>query len=138
MPSRSRFEVAVRRPERRSPGTVTVLVFVGLGVATLVNAWIEAPADHDLPGVALASQTLLVVERTLAFFAAWLLVLVVAAQALSGRLPVEISGRGVRYADGDQTQESLGSALSALSNLDVEMKALRYEVASLTTKGSDH
>jgi hypothetical protein len=58
------------------------MVVVGLAGSGLVNVWIEAPPPDALPGVALGSQTLLVAERGVAFFAIWLLVLVVVAQAL--------------------------------------------------------
>lgn len=59
---------------------------------------IELPTG-DLPGIALGSKAILVVERIAMLFAAWLLGLVVIARALEGELPIEISGRGVRYAD---------------------------------------
>ncbi len=110
---------------------VAFLVFAGLAASGLVNVWIEAPREGALPGVALGSQALLVAERGVAFFAIWLLVLVVSAQALQGRLPLEISGRGLRYADGSETQGSIASTEEALRRLDEETKALHRDVASL-------
>jgi hypothetical protein len=114
--------------------TVALLVFAGLAGSGLVNIWIEAPREGALPGIALGSQTLLVAERGVAFFAIWLLVLVVSAQALRGRLPIEISGRGLRYADGSQTQDSIASTEEALRRLDEETKALHRDVANLAAR----
>lgn len=104
-----------------------VLVVVGLIVSGLVNVWIEAPADDALPGIALSSQTLLVVERSIAFFAAWLLVLVVAVRALAGELPVEVSGRGLRYADAPTTEEMVRTMGSAIARMEAELAGYRLE-----------
>ena len=117
---------------------IAVLVFLGLGLSGLVNVWIDGPYDRALPGVALGSPALLVAERTVAFFAIWLLVLVVGAQAFNGRLPVEISGRGVRYADGNETQDSFRSTKESLRTLDAEIKALWRVAESLAAKNADH
>lgn len=103
---------------------VSALVTVGLAGSLLVSVSI-GPVDGDwLPGVALESPALLVVERTLAFFAAWLVVLVVGAQALQGRLPTEISGRGVRYADAQSTQ-------ATAVETEGSVRAMRDEIAAL-------
>jgi hypothetical protein len=136
----SRFcpPVCVQHGEARSPAAIKPTVLAGLLVSALVNVWIEAPPSDALPGVALGSQTLLVAERGLAFFTIWLLVLVVVAQALKGRLPIEISSRGVRYASGDETQDSLAVTQQALSRLDHETEALRRKVEGLTIDGTDH
>jgi hypothetical protein len=83
-----------------------------------------------LPGVALNSPALLVVERGLAFFAAWLLVLIVSAQALRGHLPIEVSGRGVRYAEAGMTQDSLADTRDALRRVDAEVRVLRKLIGS--------
>ena len=120
------------------PVVISSLVLVGLAVSGLANLWIDRPGEGTLPGVALGSETVLIVERVLALFAAWLLVLVVIAQASRGRLPIEISGRGVRYADGNETQDSLASAQRALSDLDGETRALWRVVESLATQSAEH
>lgn len=107
------------------------LVFAGLiGSASLAAGWMEGPQDCSLPGVALGSPALLAVERGLAFFAAWLLVLVVSAQALNGRLPIEVSGRGVRYAEAGGTQDGLTATRDALTKLNAEMDVLRELIGS--------
>lgn len=53
-------------------------------------------------GVALGSGLLLELERAVALWAIFLLVLVVSEQALQGRLPDEIGGRRVRYVAQEQ------------------------------------
>jgi hypothetical protein len=102
-------------------------VFAGLAASALVNLWIPAPDEGSLPGVALGSQALLVVERTIAFFAAWLMVLAVSAQALAGRLPVEVSGRGVRYADAPTTENMARAMDTAIARIEAEMADYRQE-----------
>lgn len=134
----ARSRPAVRRWERRLPVAITVLVFIGLVVSGLVNIWVESPATGPLPSIALGSQALLVAERSVAFFAIWMLVLVVSVQALEGRLPIEISGRGVRYADGDETRDSLLSTRRMLSALEAETKALWRVVEDLAAQDNDH
>jgi hypothetical protein len=63
--------------------------------------------------VALGSGLLLVVERATVGWVAVLLVVVIVAQGLLGRLPDEISGRGVRYADREQFDGAVGNAVEA-------------------------
>jgi hypothetical protein len=127
----SRSRAAVRRWEHRLPVAITVLVFIGLAVSGLVNIWVESPPTATLPSIALGSKALLVAERSVAFFAIWMLVLVVSVQALEGRLPIEISGRGVRYADGEKTHDSLLSTQRMLAALETETKALWRAVEDL-------
>ena len=116
---------------RWEPVTTAVLVLVGLVASALVNVWIEAPLPDALPGVALGSQTLLVAERGVAFFAIWLLALVVVAQAFNGRLPIEVSGRGVRYAEVERSQDSLVATRDAMHKLDDAVNQLRRRVATI-------
>lgn len=81
----------------------------GLALSALINLWIGAP-HGGLPGVALGSEALLGVERTAAFFIAWMLALMILAESSRGWLPREISGRGVRYADVPTSQASVQEA----------------------------
>lgn len=69
----------------------SLAISVGVSVATAV--------ERPYPGYALGSGVVLVLERAAMMWAFALVVLVISDQALRGRLPVEISGRGVRYAD---------------------------------------
>lgn len=128
----SRLRAAAFRRPPADP-TVGVLVVVGLVMSGLVNVWIEPPIDGSLPGVALESQTILVIERALVVFAAWLLVLVVCGQALRGRLPIEISGRGVRYADAESAQGSVSETKETLRGMRQEMATVRADVVRLET-----
>jgi hypothetical protein len=108
---------------------VATLVIGGLVASAAVNLWIERP--DALPSIALGSHALLVAERAAAFFAIWLLGLVVVGQAVGGRLPTEISGRGIRYAHGQATQARADEADVGLADLRVEMAAVRQELAEL-------
>ncbi len=92
-----------------------LLVLGSLAAAITVN--LAVGATHPYPGVALGSGLLLVLERTLASWAIVLTVLVVGDQALKGRLPDEISGRGVRYATSDQFSEMSSAAWASFASL---------------------
>lgn len=128
MELRSRLKVAAGRWEPRA-SAIGVLVLVGVAVSGLTNLfWIDGSSEDALPGVALGSQALLMVERAMAFFAAWLLVLIVVAQAFKGRLPTEISGRGVRYADADAAQAAAADTEAALNVVRRDVAHLRDAV----------
>lgn len=108
---------------------IAKLVLLGLGAAMAASAATGVPGG-PLPGVALGSGPLLMVERAIAFFAAWMMCLVVVVQALRGRLPVEISGRGVRYAPAstveatkDETEDAVQHLTSAIDRLRCELLA---------------
>lgn len=107
------------------------MVIFGLAASLALAAMVGPLEERPLPGVALGSPALLLAERTVAFFAIWLIVLVVCSQALEGRLPTEISGRGVRYADAEKTQGTVGGIHEILRSLDDEYKDLRHELAEL-------
>jgi hypothetical protein len=111
----------------RARATVAVLVAGGLVASVVAGVFLIERPVGDLPGVALGSEAILVVERTVGLFAAWLFVVVVMARALVGQLPSEISGRGVRYANQDTTQDALTDLQSALARLDGEVADLRGE-----------
>lgn len=64
-------------------------------------------------------------------FAAWLLVLVVIARALNGELPIEISGRGLRYADAATAQAGLGDSERAFDRVDEEIRVLQEAIVAL-------
>lgn len=109
---------------------VAALVVVGLGVSIAAGVFlIDRPAAGDLPGIALGSEAILVVERIATLFTLWLLGLVVVARALAGELPIEISGRGVRYADVETAQESLIDSGAALDRFAKDLGELRAAVA---------
>jgi len=135
MESRSRRSLVSRRRV-----AVAALVFGGL-IASIVAAvfLIELPTG-DLPGIALESGAILVIERIAVLFAVWLLALVVAARALAGELPIEISGRGLRYADADTAEKGLLDSEGAFKGLYGEIEELREAVAAIEKRrnAADH
>jgi hypothetical protein len=102
-------------------GAVTT---VALGAA--IAGSIAAGQPARLPAVALGSVALLDAERTTGLFAAFLLVALVIDQAWRGRLPSEISGRGVKYVD--EVKDTTKQALEAVG---VELEKARGERQAL-------
>ncbi len=118
------------RPEQERPGKwlgwlICVLLALALA-ASLVGG-----TPGSLPGVALGSLLLLHAERTAAFFAALLLALVVLVRAFQGRLPSELSGRGVKYAEREGTEEIRDTTATALEGLEVAHRELEARVEVL-------
>ena len=109
---------------------VRVLVAVGLVLAAAATVRMGAPAD-GLPGVALGSPSMLAIERGLALFVVWLVVLVVLAEAWRGHLPLEVSGRGVRFAVASVSERIVRRADVALERLEAEMAWHRREIDNL-------
>jgi hypothetical protein len=105
------------------------LVILGLIAASIASAG-TGPPPGPLPGVALGSEPLLFVERTVAFFAAWMLVLMIIMQALRGHLPSEISGRGVKYADVGGAEAAKAGTEDAVQRLASEVERLRWELTT--------
>ena len=81
--------------------------------------------------MALGSPAVLIVERVSLLFGVWLAFALVAVEAWRGRLPIEISGRGVRYAEAAAGQEMADRARVALGRHDEDIAALRREIAEL-------
>lgn len=105
---------------------------VGGLVASIVAAvFLIAPPTGDLPGVALGSDAILVIERIAMLFTVWLLGLIVIARALAGELPIEVSGRGLRYADRDLAQHEMVESREAMRRLQGQVAALSDIVARL-------
>lgn len=140
----SRFRQAAEAPDRnRSTGSgpwhrgrreilVSVLVIGSLMIAVGVS--VVVGADRPYPGVALGSGLLLELERAVAVWAVVLLALVVGDQALRGRLPDEIGGRGVRYAAEEQVDE-VADANGALSDR-VEALEVAFDVFERRIEGA--
>jgi hypothetical protein len=103
-----------RRPHRRT--TLVPLLVLGSLVASAASN-LAIGVTHPYPGVALGSGLLLVLERTVVTWTIALTVLVVGDQALKGRLPDEISGRGVRYA----SREELERVSADTADADVDL-----------------
>lgn len=71
------------------------------------------------------------VERTLVFFVGALLALVVLVRAFGGRLPTELSGRGVKYAAREGTEEIRDTTATALEELGAAHRELLARVETL-------
>ena len=111
-----------------------MLVVAGLVVSIAAGVFlIELPAG-ELPGIALESAAMLVIERIAILFATWLLAVVVVVRSLAGDLPVEVSGRGFRYADAAIAQKGLLDSEGAFERLDQEVDELRQAVAIIEAK----
>lgn len=98
---------------------------MGLAACAAVNLWLDVP--DPLPGVALGAAPVLVVERTAVLFLAWVLVLLILVESFNGRLPLEISGRGVRYADAETTGEAARTTDVGIARLELELAGYRRE-----------
>ena len=109
---------------------VAGVVISGLCGAVLLSVLAGSPAA-SLPGVALGSEALLLAERAMALFAIWMSVVVVVLRALRDELPIEISGRGVRYAEADDVVVKDASAEAVLRDVDGEMRWLRKVIREL-------
>ena len=105
--------------------------FVFLLLAVALAGSLAGGIPKSLPGVALVSPALLYAERTVAFFAALLLALVVLVRAFQGRLPSELSGRGVKYAEREATEEIRDTTATALEGLEVAYRELATRVEAL-------
>jgi hypothetical protein len=109
---------------------VAGVVMFGLSGAVLLSVLAGAPAA-SLPGVALGSEALLLAERAMALFAIWMSAVVIVLRALRDQLPIEISSRGVRYAEAEDVVVKDASAEAVLRDVDGEMRWLRKAVLDL-------
>jgi hypothetical protein len=96
LPTVAGMQPSKSRTTSRRGTAVAVLVIGGLVASIAVGVFLIGLPNGDLPGIALESAVILVIERISVLFAAWLLGLVVIVRALVGELPIEISGRGTR------------------------------------------
>jgi hypothetical protein len=93
-----------------------------LGIAGSLILAVATDRPPHLPGVALGSVAVLCVERAIACFTAYLLVLVVVARAFAGELPSEL--RGVRY----ESSSRDGWRDDELQRLTAAERALRKRI----------
>jgi hypothetical protein len=112
-------------PGKPLGSAVAVLLVLAL-IASLVSG-----TPEPLPGVALDSPVLLHAERTAGIFAALLLALVVLVRAFQGLLPTELSGRGVKYAQREATEEIRDTTVAALEGLETAQRELAARVEAL-------
>lgn len=116
---------------------VASAVIVGLLGAVTLSVGAGSPTG-SLPGVALGSVALLLAERAVALFATWMLAVVVVVRAFRDQLPVEISGRGVRYAEAESVQAKTVCTEDVLRDIDADVRWLRKVVRELREARTDN
>lgn len=121
-----------RREAQWRRRVIILLVASGL-VASAVSGVLFPAASPRLsaPGVALGSELVLAVQRVIFLFAAWLLIVVVLVRALQGLLPVEVSGRGIRYADTVETQFGLAETAALIRRLNKKIDQIDHRLAEI-------
>jgi hypothetical protein len=117
--------VTVRNAIRTAIPAVAVAA-IALGIAL--------PAPDDLPSLALGSQEVLWLERTLVLFYGFLLLFVPILRAVQGELPIELSARGARYAEAsdaaleevkariDENEEILDDTILSLKTIEARLR----------------
>jgi hypothetical protein len=103
-------------------------MLMGLVGAMVLSA---SAGTSNVPGVALGSVVLLVAERTAVLFGIWMAMVVMVVRTFRNQLPIEISGRGIRYAESDEVQGKVLSTGEALGDLDAEMAWIREAILDL-------
>ena len=116
-----------------APGSNLDRIVVGVGfLAALVYALsFDIPqtpeGTPDLPDVALGRETLFRVEVLLLLsFGGLLLLTPLYYGLLRGKLPIEVSARGARYAEA--TEEAIGTLDTAIERLQEDVKSLRGDL----------
>lgn len=112
---------------RRAIYTALVLTLA----ATAVYLATRAAVPDPLPGVALGSTELLLIERSASIFAILFLGALVLVRAVQGELPQELSGRGVKYAKSDAVDElrdRVDAQFEAYDNSLSELEAAQREL----------
>jgi hypothetical protein len=119
-----------------------VRILVGAALALALTACVVPPLPKELPSVALGQTSLYRLEVALAAFYGCLLIVTPAYSGLAvGRLPVEISTRGARFAEGadhwakldneavEQIEERVSDLSQALADALYETEQL-HQVAA--------
>lgn len=105
---------------------VRILVGAALGLALV--ACVFLPIPEALPAIALGQPGLYRLEVALAIFYGCLLMVTPAYSGLAvGRLPIEISTRGAKFAE--ETERSAEADESAATNLEQAANELREDLA---------
>jgi hypothetical protein len=104
------------------PAAVTMAFVVAVVAGPLL------PRSGGLPGAALGTTWLLYGLRTLAIFYGLLLLVIPLIRALRGELPIELSMRGARYAEGSSEQR-FGPLEARVARLETEIGAFAIAAA---------
>jgi hypothetical protein len=99
-------------------------LIVALVAAAIVVSLLNSP-PAKLPGAALGSNVVLYIERAAGVFAVLLLGAVVIFRAFQGDLPVELSGRGVKWTPREVTEQVKEDAAAGVDELRQGVVALR-------------
>jgi len=130
---------------------VRALVAVVLGLALMAFIGVPIPlgedGNPDLPAAAFGQMSLYRLEVALLVFYGGLLIATPSISGLiRGRLPIEISTRGAKFADGTdqsaerneadirQIEESVSNFAEALADINAEIEGLRQPTRSDSTQ----
>lgn len=115
-------------------GTIVGLLIV----ASIVGAaWTAMP--DPLPGLAMGSKVVLFTERAATIFAVLFLLALVVIRAVQGKLPQELSGRGVKYAESDAVdalRKDINDVLVAM-NAQIDELANNQDVLTRAEPAAD-
>lgn len=110
---------------------VRVLVAAALGLA--LTGCVALPSPDDLPSVALGQPALYRLEVALAVYYGCLLIVTPTYSALvAGRLPIEISTRGARFAE--EADQAAGASEAALRQLQLSVGRVSGELAGVVVE----
>lgn len=100
-------------------------VFVLCLATAAVVLGFEGSTPHKLPGAALGSAFVLHSERAAGLFAIFLLLGTVIVRGFQGELPIELSGRGVKWTPKESTELIKTETANAIDELGESITALR-------------
>lgn len=120
---------AVPRESKRLLGyTVAAMVFISVGASLATGT------PENLPAAALQSGVVLHAERAAGLFAVLFLALLVLVRAFQGRLPEELSGRGLRYADRDAVDGLRTELLGSMREIQAAQEATSAAIVDLRAR----
>lgn len=118
-------------PGRRTRNFIRV--FVGTALCAAVAACAVAPAPEHLPAVAFEQKALYRLEvALLVFYGGLLLITPVFSGLIYGRLPIEISTRGAKFAEEDERWTELDEV--AIRKLEGDIADLAQALADTQIK----
>ena len=108
---------------------MTRRALAGPVAVTITTVSLIEGTPHQLPGVALGSPVLLHAQRALALLAVTAAALTILVQATRGRLPIELTTRGLRY-----EAEAADDAAAAAADLQEQVDDLGRLVVELAER----
>ena len=116
---------APQTKKRRLGYTVAAMLAASLAASVVVGS------PDPLPAAAMGSDVVLHAERTAAVFVLLFLALLVLVRAFQGRLPEELSGRGLKYAERDAVDGVRSELLSSMKEIQAAQAATTAAIADL-------